>query len=201
MANYSKYLEQGQKQDLKANEEGLSGLAAFVKNHKNNEIGWDIIKYIKKESGLLVFAKGIMCKEDARCALENGVDGIYVSNHGARQLDTTPATIEILGEVVNEVELFAKETKADKVPVWFDGGIRSGADVLKAYALGADLIWIGRPVLWALSCQGQKGVENMLRMLNEEFKEAMLQCGCYDLNDIRTKNIVYKPEELLFPRM
>ena len=74
-----------------------------MKLHKNNEIGWDIVPTIKQVSGLPVFAKGVMCKEDARLAIENGIDGIYVSNHGARQLDTTPATIEVLREIVNEV--------------------------------------------------------------------------------------------------
>jgi (S)-2-hydroxy-acid oxidase len=129
---------------------------------------------VKKNAELPVFAKGIMCAEDTRLALEAGIDGIYVSNHGARQLDTTPATIEILKEVVEETERFAAEKGTKKVPVWFDGGIRHGSDVLKAIALGADLVWIGRPVLWALACEGQTGVENVIRILNEELKEAML---------------------------
>jgi isopentenyl diphosphate isomerase/L-lactate dehydrogenase-like FMN-dependent dehydrogenase len=72
---------------------------------------------------------------------------------------------------------------------------------LKALALGADLVWIGRPVLWALSCEGQTGVENIIRILNEELKEAMLQCGCYSLKDVREKNIIYKNDELLLARL
>ena len=123
-----------------------------MKLHKNNEIGWDIVPTIKQVSGLPVFAKGVMCKEDARLAIENGIDGIYVSNHGARQLDTTPATIEVLREIVNEVQIVCKEKGIAKIPVWFDGGIRTGHDVLKALAIGADLVWIGRPVLWGLAC-------------------------------------------------
>ena len=109
---------------------------------------------IKQKSGLPVFAKGIMCREDARLALENGIDGIYVSNHGGRQLDTTPATIEVLEEICQEVSTYCQEKGIAKVPVWFDGGIRHGSDVLKALALGADLVWIGRPVVWALACEG-----------------------------------------------
>jgi len=101
-----------------------------------------------------VFAKGIMCKEDARMALEAGIDGIYVSNHGARQLDTTPATIEVLKEIVQESRQFAKEHEKKPAPIWFDGGVRSGTDILIALALGADLVWIGRPVLWGLACEG-----------------------------------------------
>ena len=94
-----------------------------------------------------------------------------------------------------------KEKGIPKIPVWFDGGVRSGSDVLKALALGADLVWIGRPVLWGLSCDGQKGVENVIRILNEELKEAMLRCGCYSLEDVRKKNIIYSKDELLFAKM
>ena len=138
-----------------------------------------------------------MCKEDARLALENGIDGIYVSNHGARQLDTTPATIEVLKEIADEVKLYAQETGKEKVPIWFDGGIRTGYDVLRALSCGADLIWIGRPVLWALNCEGQKGVENILRILNEELKEAMLGSGCYNIHDTRTKKVLFDQRDLL----
>lgn len=156
---------------------------------------------MKKVSGLPVFAKGVMCAEDAKLAIENGVDGIYVSNHGARQLDTTPATISVLKEIADEVERVCKQKGIKKIPVWFDGGVRSGSDVLRALALGADLVWIGRGVLWALSCEGQKGVENIIRILNEELKEAMLRCGCYSLEDIKTKKIFYDQEELLFAKL
>ncbi len=83
-----------------------SALSEWVKYHKNNDIGWDMIAYIKKVSGLPVIAKGIMCKEDAMTAIENGADGLFVSNHGARQLDTTPATIEVLEEVVQAVRQY-----------------------------------------------------------------------------------------------
>ena len=141
-----------------------------------------------------------MCKEDARLAFENGADGLYVSNHGARQLDTTPATIEVLKEIADEAAAIQRET-GKKLPVWFDGGVRSGYDVIKALALGADLVWIGRPVLWSLSCEGQKGVENMLRILNEELKEAMLTTGCYNLDDVRRKKVLHDASELLLGKM
>ena len=72
---------------------------------------------------------------------------------------------------------------------------------MKALALGADLVWIGRPVLWALACEGQKGVENIIRILNEELKEAMLNCGCYNLDDIRKKQIIYNDSELMFAKL
>lgn len=199
MENFAKYLETGQRADIKS--QGGSGLAEFVAQHKNNEIGWDIVPYIQQVSGLPVFAKGVMCKEDARLAMEAGINGIYVSNHGARQLDTTPATIEVLKEIVDEVEKFARERNVPKTPVWFDGGIRHGSDILKALALGADLVWIGRPVLWALACEGQTGVENIIRIFNDELKEAMLQCGCYNLDDVRKNRIIYDDSETLFPKL
>jgi len=88
-----------------------------------------------------------------------------------------------------------------KTPVWFDGGIRHGSDILKALALGADLVWIGRPVLWALACEGQTGVENIIRIFNDELKEAMLQCGCYNLDDVRKNKIIYDDSETLFPKL
>jgi len=82
MENFAKYMDQGAESNIKGKEG--SGLAEFVKTHKNNEIGWDVIPFMKKQSGLPVFAKGVMCAEDARLAIQNKADGIYVSNHGAR---------------------------------------------------------------------------------------------------------------------
>jgi len=184
MQNFAKYMNKGQETELKANSKE-SGLAQFVRVHKDNNIDWSIIPYIQKHSGLPVFVKGVMCKEDARIALDNGADGIYVSNHGARQLDTTPATIEVLKEIVDEASLFARENSTKRVEILFDGGVRTGSDVLKALALGADTVWIGRPVPWALSCEGTKGVENVIRLLNQELKEAMLKCGCNSIEDIK----------------
>lgn len=200
MQNFAKYIEQGQKSELKANSKE-SGLAQFVRVHKDNNIDWSIIPYIKRISGLPVYVKGVMCKDDVRLALECQADGIYVSNHGARQLDTTPATIEILKEVHDEVHLISRQTGKPRVPILFDGGIRTGEDVLKALALGADTVWIGRPVPWALSCEKQQGVENVIRILNEELKEAMLKCGCYSLADIRKNKILYDENELIFPKL
>ena len=85
--------------------------------------------------------------------------------------------------------------------MWCDGGIRNGRDALKALALGADFVWVGRPALWALACQGQKGVENMLQIVNEELREAMMQCGCRSIKDLRQKRILYTDDELLFGKL
>ena len=114
-------------------------------------IGWEVIKTIKEVSGLPVVAKGIMCAEDAIKALEHGADAIFVSNHGARQLDTTFSTIEILEEVV----LAVKKSNKPNTEIYFDGGVRRGTDILKAIALGANAVFLGRAVLWGLASGGQ----------------------------------------------
>ena len=107
-----------------------------------------------------------MSYEDAVMSLMKGADGIFVSNHGARQLDTTPATIQVLESVMQAI----KDSGRKNFPVIFDGGVRTGEDVLKAIALGANLVLIGRPVLYGLACDGQSGVERVLRILNDELK-------------------------------
>ena len=104
-------------------------------------------------------------------------------------------------EVADEVERVCKEKGIPKIPVWFDGGVRNGADVFKALALGADLVWLGRPVLWALAMEGQTGVENIIRIINEELKETMLSAGCYCLDDIKKQKVLYEPSDLLLGKM
>ena len=107
----------------------------------------------------------------------------------------------MLKEVADEVERVCKEKGIPKIPVWFDGGVRNGADVFKALALGADLVWLGRPVLWALAMEGQTGVENIIRIINEELKETMLSAGCYCLDDIKKQKVLYEPSDLLLGKM
>merc|ERR1712000_99810 len=106
-----------------------------------------------------------MTAEDALLAAQAGVDGIVVSNHGARQLDGTPSTLEVLPEIADAVK--------GRIPVIFDGGIKSGSDVFKALALGADLCLIGRSALWGLAWDGQKGVEGVLHILERELDRTM----------------------------
>lgn len=194
MANYSKYKSShGEEANIKSSGKD-SGLAEYVKNHKDANIGWDIIPEMKRLSGLPVVAKGIMCAEDALLALEHGADAIFVSNHGARQLDTTPATIEVLEEVITAV----KNSNRPNVEVYFDGGVRRGSDILKALALGARAVFLGRAILWAIAAHGQKGVERVLEILNEELKEAMVHTGCSSIEDIhkKGKTLFYKEEEI-----
>lgn len=122
-------------------------LTDYVNKHKDTHTGWEVIRDIKKKSGLPVIAKGIMCAEDALLAYEYGADAIQVSNHGARHLDTAPAAIEVLAEITDAL-------KGKNIDIYFDGGIRRGSDVLKALALGAKCVFLGRPILWALAADG-----------------------------------------------
>ena len=131
---------------------------------------WRDLERLRAMSDLPVLVKGVLTREDARLAADAGVDGIVVSNHGGRQLDTVPAGIDALPEVVDEV---GSETE-----VFVDGGVRRGTDVLKALALGARAALIGRPVLWGLAAGGEQGVRDVLEMFRREIALAMVLAGC-----------------------
>ncbi|KPI36747.1 Hydroxyacid oxidase 1 [Cyphellophora attinorum] len=135
------------------------------------------IPWLRKATDLKILLKGIMTAEDALLAVEAGVDGIVVSNHGARQLDGMPSTLEALSEVAAAV--------AGRIPVVFDGGIKRGADVFKALALGADLCLIGRSALWGLAHDGQRGVEDVLHILERELFRTMALAGAASIKDIK----------------
>jgi len=130
---------------------------------------WDYIARLKKLTPMRIVLKGIETREDARLAREAGADGIIVSNHGGRALETGRSTIEALGEVV--------DAAGTAMPVLVDGGFRRGTDVFKALALGARAVGIGRPYVWGLSAFGQAGVERVLDILRAELQLTMRQCG------------------------
>ncbi|KAF2015231.1 FMN-dependent dehydrogenase [Aaosphaeria arxii CBS 175.79] len=138
---------------------------------------WDeVIPWLRSQTKMKVLVKGILTSEDAHLALNAGVDGIVVSNHGGRALDGSVSTLEALPEIVDAVR--------GRVPVIFDGGIRRGSDVYKALALGADLCLVGRPALWGLSYNGQKGVEHVLHILEREFWRTMTLTGVVNVKQI-----------------
>ena len=137
----------------------------------------DDIGFIREVSGLPVVVKGIMRGVDADTAIRAGAAAIQVSNHGGRQLDGVPASISVLQEVATAV--------GGRVPVYFDSGIRRGVDVIKAVALGADAVAIGRPVLFALTLGGALGVQSAIEHLRDEVKTAMLSLGAKNLADLR----------------
>ena len=130
---------------------------------------WRDLAWLRAQTALPLVLKGILTAEDAALAVEHGVDGVVVSNHGGRALDSVPATIEALPEVARAV--------AGRCEVYLDGGVRRGADVLKALALGARAALIGRPALWGLAVDGAAGVQHVLTLLRVELERAMLLAG------------------------
>ena len=156
-----------------------AGKITFHTHAANPTLNWENdIAWLREQCGseMQVWVKGIATAEDALLAVHYGVDGIVVSNHGGRQLDGALATLDALPEVVQAVQ--------GKIPVHVDGGIRHGTDVFKALALGADFVWIGRPVLWGLAYKGQEGVELCLRLLSDEIKLCMGLAGTVRVEDI-----------------
>ena len=140
------------------------------------EFSWKHIDWLREVTRLKIVLKGIVHPEDAKLALQHGADAILVSNHGGRQLDTIPATIDVLPAIVNAVD--------GRIPLLLDGGIRRGTDVLKALALGANAVAIGRPVLWGLALAGEAGVARVLEILRSELARALALCGCGSIRDI-----------------
>jgi 4-hydroxymandelate oxidase len=138
---------------------------------------WDHLAFIRDHApGLPILVKGILTAEDALLAVEHGADGIVVSNHGGRQLDACPASLDALPEVVEEV--------GGRMPVLMDGGVRRGTDVLKAMALGAAAVMVGRPAAWALAAEGEDGVAGVLDIFRAEFENAMALTGCRSVAEI-----------------
>ncbi|KAF2090784.1 L-lactate dehydrogenase [Saccharata proteae CBS 121410] len=161
------------------------GPITFHTHAANPTLCWERdIEWLKQECGpdMQVWVKGVATGEDALLALHYGVDGIVVSNHGGRQLNGALATLDALPEVVAAVK--------GKIPVHVDGGIRHGTDVFKALALGADFVWIGRPVLWGLAYRGEEGVELCLRLLADEIKLCMGLAGTTKVEDISSDYLV-----------
>ncbi|HEU5368321.1 MAG TPA: alpha-hydroxy acid oxidase [Ktedonobacterales bacterium] len=146
-----------------------SALTTYVMKLMDVILTWDDIAWLQSFAGMPILLKGILTAEDARLAVEHGAAGIIVSNHGGRQLDTAVASIRALPEVV--------EAAAGRAEVYLDGGVRRGTDVLKALALGARAVLIGRPILWGLTLDGADGVARVLRMLRHELEEAMVLAG------------------------
>eukprot|EP00744_Colponema_vietnamica_P009106 GILI01012976.1.p1 GENE.GILI01012976.1~~GILI01012976.1.p1 ORF type:complete len:414 (-),score=101.21 GILI01012976.1:129-1193(-) len=168
-----------------------SGLALYVASLIDRTLTWEDIKWLQSITKLPIVVKGIITAEDTKIAVEHGVSGIMVSNHGARQLDGVPATIEALPEVVATVQLMNQNRPADKqVEVYMDGGVRRGTDVLKALALGARAVFVGRPVLWGLAYKGEEGVFNVLQLLKDELALAMALAGCVRVQELRERPVV-----------
>ena len=152
----------------------------------DTSLTWDALEWVKQHSGgLPVIVKGIMTAEDAELAIQYGADGVMVSNHGGRQLDGSMASIDALPEVVQAVR--------GRVPVLLDGGIRRGTDVVKALALGATAVGIGKPVFFALGVNGKAGVRDVFRLLQKEIETAMALCGVANVSEISRSLVCRHP--------
>jgi 4-hydroxymandelate oxidase len=154
---------------------GASGLRAFSAQF-DQSLTWRDLEWLVGLTDLPVVPKGIVTGADARAAMASGAAGVVVSNHGGRQLDGDPATLEVLPEVVEAV--------AGDGEVLVDGGVRNGTDAVKAVALGARAVLVGRAVLWGLAAGGQAGVERVLGLLRDEVADTLRQVGVPDLADL-----------------
>ena len=143
-------------------------LSAMTSMESSN-MTWDFIKRLRDITRMKIVIKGILAHEDATLCVQNGVDGLIVSNHGGRGEDSGRSTIDALPEIVEAVN--------GRIPVLVDGGVRRGTDVVKALAIGARAVCIGRPYLWGLGAFGQPGVERVLEIMRVETRAAMQQCG------------------------
>ncbi|ANN17106.1 aminotransferase [Amycolatopsis orientalis] len=156
--------------------DGFSSPSAHSRAAFDPDLDWSVVDWLRSVSALPILLKGILTGADARRAAEAGVDGIVVSNHGGRQLDGVPGTLDVLPEVSAAV--------GGRVPILLDGGVRRGRDVLAALALGADAVLVGRPVLHGLAAGGADGVRNVFTVLLDELTDAMAQAGLRTLADV-----------------
>jgi 4-hydroxymandelate oxidase len=159
-----------------------SALAAYVASMLDPSVTWKDLAWLRSITKLPLLVKGVVRRDDAERAASEGVDGIVVSNHGGRQLDTAPATIRVLEDIADAVH--------GKTEVLLDGGIRRGTDVLKALALGAKAVLLGRPVLWALAVDGQRGVTRALEILHREIDLAMALTGSPTISTV-TRDLLF----------
>ena len=153
-----------------------------------NAVTWDYVDRLKNLTHMKLVIKGLDTGEDAKMALDHGADGVVVSNHGGREVETLRPTIECLPEVVDAV--------GGRIPVFVDGGFRRGSDVYKALALGARAVGIGRPYIYGLAVFGQAGVERVLDIMNAELALTMRQCGTPSIAQIKRSSV-----ELLHDRL
>lgn len=154
-------------------------------------ISWADVTWLTKVSKLPVLVKGLLTPEDCLLALQYGASGVVVSNHGGRQLDGVPATVDVLPKIATAIN--------GRCPIFIDGGIRCGSDVFKCLALGARMVFVGRPVLWGLACGGGEGVKNVMEILRDELKLTMELAGCPSIQDVTQDLVVH--ETNLIPKL
>ncbi|MCS6918574.1 MAG: lactate 2-monooxygenase [Fimbriimonadales bacterium] len=158
-----------------------SAVLQFAAIFGNPSLTWDDLDYLREQTQLPILLKGLLHPDDAREAVQRGVDGIIVSNHGGRQVDGAIPALSALVEIAEEV--------GGEVPILFDSGVRTGADALKALALGATMIGLARPVMWALAIEGEQGVHTYLRNFLADFDLTLALTGHRTLSDISAESV------------
>ena len=148
---------------------------------QSSNLNWDTVKRMRDVTKMKIMLKGIVTADDAELAMQNGIDGILVSNHGGRGEDNGRSTIDALPEIITAVK--------GRMPVIVDSGFRRGTDAVKALAMGAQAVGVGRPYLWGLGAFGQEGVERVLEIVRTETKAAMQQCGARSVKDLNTSYV------------
>ncbi|MGC4021794.1 MAG: lactate 2-monooxygenase [Cyclobacteriaceae bacterium] len=159
----------------------IKAVQKFISIYSNPALTWSDLKFLRDITKLPILLKGILYADDARKAVEHGVDGIIVSNHGGRQVDGSTSTIAALPSIVDAVQ--------NKIPVLMDSGIRGGADIFKALALGAKAVCVGRPYVYGLAAAGEQGVKEVLQNMITDFELTMGLAGCKDISEISINNL------------
>ena len=164
---------------------GGSGINEYVASLFDQSLTWSDVDWLKSITSLPLVVKGILRPDDALEAVSRGASAVIVSNHGARQLDGVPATIDVLRGVVDALS-------GTGVEVYMDGGVRKGTDVLKALAMGAKMAFVGRPAVWGLALAGKAGVARALEIVRDELDNCMALSGCTSVSQVEQKDILVK---------
>ena len=159
----------------------MKAVQQFIATYSNPRTTWSDLKFLRALTTLPILLKGILHPDDARRALDHGMDGIIVSNHGGRQVDGAITSLDALPAIV--------QTVSGRIPVLLDSGIRSGADAFKAIALGANAVCIGRPYAYGLACGGERGVYEVIRNFMAEFELTMGLAGCKNISEITSDRV------------
>ena len=167
---------------------GSGGVARSITQFIDPSLSWSDLDWFQKNTKLPIVLKGIQCTEDALLAVQYGVAGIVISNHGGRQLDCARSGIEMLVDICDTLR--TRNLLNNKLEIYMDGGVRRGSDIFKALAVGARAVGIGRPALFGLGAYGQEGVERCLELLKEELLMTMMLMGCPTLADIRRNSVI-----------